>query len=334
MDDESTCNDPCAAAPTELMTQGCLRSSRCNVPARALHDPARPHRLPSRALATFGCVLALLVVGACAKEGPYQGNGMHDGGMQGGGMQGGGMHGGGMQDGGMHGGGMQGGGMHGGGMQDGGGMQGGGMQDGGMHGAGMMGDAMMGSSAMMMRHLGAADANYDARFIAMMIPHHEGAVMMAKDALTNASRPELKALAQSIIDSQQQEVATMKQWQSSWAGGATPGMGGDGMAMDHDMKGKTGEMGAMGMKGKMGEMGEMRAMNARMTASLGPKDAGYEDRFITMMIPHHQGAIDMAKDALEKATHPELKQFARAIIVAQEKEIALMTDWRKQWYGR
>lgn len=179
-----------------------------------------------------------------------------------------------------------------------------------MMGAGMMHD-MTKMSAMMVQHLGSADAMYDARFIMMMIPHHEGAVTMSQDALINASRPELKELAQSIITSQQAEIATMKQWQSQWSGGTMPAMG-KGMMSD--------------------EM--MTKMHAQMTAGLLPKDAGYEGRFIDMMIPHHQGAIDMAKDAIAKANHPELKDFARNIIAAQEREIKLMTELRKQWYGR
>ncbi len=57
-------------------------------------------------------------------------------------------------------------------------------------------------------------------------------------------------------------------------------------------------------------------------------------RFITMMIPHHQGAVAMAKDALNKAQHPEMKAFAQKIIEDQDKEIRQMTEWRTRWYGR
>src|SRR3990167_6111908 len=70
-----------------------------------------------------------------------------------------------------------------------------------------------------------------------------------------------------------------------------------------------------------------------MSKGLGPKDAQYDERFIDMMIPHHEGAIMMSKDALKNANKPELKQLAQNIIDAQEKEIALMKQWRKEWYG-
>ena len=49
--------------------------------------------------------------------------------------------------------------------------------------------------------------------------------------------------------------------------------------------------------------------------------------FRTKMIPHHQGAIDMAKVALQYATNAETKAMAEAIIAAQEKEIAEMKSW-------
>jgi uncharacterized protein (DUF305 family) len=51
-------------------------------------------------------------------------------------------------------------------------------------------------------------------FIDMMVPHHEGAVQMSKDALTRAEHQEVKTLAQQIIDAQQKEIDQMKQWKS------------------------------------------------------------------------------------------------------------------------
>ena len=47
----------------------------------------------------------------------------------------------------------------------------------------------------------------------------------------------------------------------------------------------------------------------------------FDQRFITAMIAHHQGAIAMAKEAQTRAEHPEIKQLASAIIQAQETEV-------------
>ncbi|WP_315791217.1 DUF305 domain-containing protein [Fischerella sp. JS2] len=71
-------------------------------------------------------------------------------------------------------------------------------------------------SMTMFEDLGSADAEFDLRFMNAMIAHHEGAVTMAQDALSKSKRPEIKKLAQGIIDSQQAEINQMKQWRQAW----------------------------------------------------------------------------------------------------------------------
>ena len=57
----------------------------------------------------------------------------------------------------------------------------------------------------------------------------------------------------------------------------------------------------------------------------------FDAAFITAMIDHHQGAIDMAELAESRAEHDEIKQLSQAIIRAQEGEIAQMHDWQREW---
>lgn len=82
----------------------------------------------------------------------------------------------------------------------------------------MMKDHMKKMDPMMMQALGPKDKNYDLRFMDVMIMHHEGGIKMAKDALKNAIHPELKDMAQKIIDSQQKEIDQMQQWKKDWYG--------------------------------------------------------------------------------------------------------------------
>lgn len=56
--------------------------------------------------------------------------------------------------------------------------------------------------------------------------------------------------------------------------------------------------------------------------------------FIEQMIPHHDGAMAMAQLAITKATHPEIKTLAGAIIEAQNKEIVDMRSWYETWFGK
>ena len=65
-----------------------------------------------------------------------------------------------------------------------------------------------------------------------------------------------------------------------------------------------------------------------MMTNMRVKPTGDPDKdFVRMMIPHHQGAIDMAKVELKYGADPELKQLATDIVAAQEKEIVQMKAW-------
>jgi uncharacterized protein (DUF305 family) len=158
---------------------------------------------------------------------------------------------------------------------------------------------------------GAAQQPYDLQFIDTMIVHHEGAITMSQMVLSKSQRPELTDFAQKIIDDQSTEIAQLKQWRDEWYAGKPS-------AVNMDMPGMTNE----GMKMMTGE--HMKKMDEMKPAHL-------DSHFLDMMSSHHEGAIDMAKQALTKAEHPEIKDLAKRIISAQSAEIKQMDAWAKAW---
>lgn len=165
--------------------------------------------------------------------------------------------------------------------------------------------------------LGPADADYDLRFIDAMIPHHEGAIAMAKEVLEKSKRPELQKLAKDIMAAQAQEIAQMKAWRKQWY----PKASNEPMMWHASAK----HMMAMTPDYKQSMM---------MSLDLGAADAEFDRRFIEAMIPHHEGAVVMAKDLLQKSKRPELQTLGKEIIAAQQAEIQQMQAWKKSWYSK
>ena len=74
-----------------------------------------------------------------------------------------------------------------------------------------------------------------------------------------------------------------------------------------------------------------KAANDKMHKEMGVAFSGDPDiDFVRGMIPHHQGAVDMAKVVLAHGKDPELRKLAESVITEQEKEIAFMREWLKK----
>ncbi|THV16672.1 CopM family metallochaperone [Rhizobium rhizophilum] len=83
--------------------------------------------------------------------------------------------------------------------------------------------------------------------------------------------------------------------------------------------------------GAMGDSPSSKAFaeaNAKMHKDMAVPLTGNADvDFVQGMIPHHQGAIDMAEIVLEHGKDPEIRKLAEEVIAAQEGEIAMMKEW-------
>lgn len=73
--------------------------------------------------------------------------------------------------------------------------------------------------------------------------------------------------------------------------------------------------------------------NMSMTKMSHDMQVSSEKDFITMMIPHHQEAVDSSQSILDKVENPELKTFLEGVISQQSQEIQQLKTWYKDWYG-
>jgi uncharacterized protein (DUF305 family) len=81
--------------------------------------------------------------------------------------------------------------------------------------------------------------------------------------------------------------------------------------------------------GDMSMASMMDVMNAELK---GKKGDEFDKSFLSEMIVHHQGAVEMAELAIVNAKHQEIKDLAAGIIKAQENEISQMKAWQIGWY--
>ena len=138
----------------------------------------------------------------------------------------------------------------------------------------------------------------DEEFIKGMIPHHQEAVDTSLLITQNTRNAELKKFTQAVIDGQSAEITQMKAWHQSWFN-----------------KPYVADNSYMAM---MGDVSQYKS---------GTDEA--DTLYIKGMIAHHEGAVQMAKQALGFTQRAEIKAMADAIIKTQTEEIALLKSWLK-----
>jgi uncharacterized protein (DUF305 family) len=179
-------------------------------------------------------------------------------------------------------------------------------------GHGQMDHGQMGHGSMdmgsggMARQMVMEDGKYsDKAFIDAMVPHHQGAVEMARAALENAEHEEIKQLSRNIISTQRDEIEELKAIKEQEFGTSEVPM---------DMSAQ-----------------DMQIMGMTDPDALANREP-FDKAFIDAMIPHHQSAIEMAQVAYRQSNNPEIKTLAEGIVEAQTQEITQMKGWRQQWY--
>ncbi len=174
------------------------------------------------------------------------------------------------------------------------------------------------SAGLTMRVLTQADEHNqaDVTFAQRMIPHHRQAIVMAQVARSHDSSPEVKALAERIQKAQAPEIRTMTGWLKAWGEPVPRGMG-----SVEDMPGMgQGDDDATSMPGMMHKT-QMMDLDLDLDRASG---RAFDTMFLTMMIEHHEGAIDMAKSELRHGSCGPTKDLATDIIRSQTAEIAQM----------
>lgn len=151
----------------------------------------------------------------------------------------------------------------------------------------------------------------DVTFAQGMIPHHQQAVEMAQMAEDRAESAELKQLASEIEAAQAPEIEQLTTWLEEW-GAEVP----SGSMDDGDMGGGMGDDSPSGMSGMM---------SAEDMSMLGDANGGdFDQMFLTMMIEHHEGAVEMAETEVADGENFDAIAMAEQIISTQEAEIEQM----------
>jgi len=153
---------------------------------------------------------------------------------------------------------------------------------------------------------GSSSAGYnvaDTMFAQMMIPHHEQAIDIADMALDPATEagPDVIALAAAIAVTQDSEIAEMTALLEGW---------GQPTAMDEDVD-------HSGMMSGMLTVEELDALAAL-------RGTDFDQAWLEAMIAHHEDAVAMAEDVLADGEHPEVRDLAGRIALAQVDEIDQM----------
>lgn len=156
---------------------------------------------------------------------------------------------------------------------------------------------------------------YDVEFADHMIPHHLLALDMVKIANLNAVSGELSQFNSAIYGGQDVEVELLRTWLRLWGRPPAPG--------DHPLEPHL-EIVIHDYPITHGAMGMMSV--SRMETLRDTKGPAFDQLYLQMMIEHHEGAVAMAQEELDKGVFEPAKALARNIVKVQREQIAQMRE--------
>jgi uncharacterized protein (DUF305 family) len=177
---------------------------------------------------------------------------------------------------------------------------------------------------------------FDRAFLEGMLLHHAIAVVMTRPVARRGEHTELRAMARAIIDVHLREITQRRGWLREWYGVDVPdpladertsfireAAAHDGLLVLKTSAAADAPSGAPELPmGRMSTLADLwRLPESRLDAV-----------YMSLMIPHHLGAIEMTKLAPERANRAQVKEFALAVERLQSRVVVQMQRWLAEWY--
>lgn len=144
--------------------------------------------------------------------------------------------------------------------------------------------------------LGQAGRNFDLRYINAMIAHHRGAMLLAEQLAKNTERPEMKTLADAILNDEPKAIAELYAWKKEW-------------------------------------YRDTKIVRDPIVANLGSYDEKFDLRFLNALIAHHEEGVVMTKETRLKSSRTEILNNADAVEAFLAGGIETLKDLRSSWYN-
>lgn len=145
-------------------------------------------------------------------------------------------------------------------------------------------------------NLGQADRTFDLRYINAMISHHRGAMLLAEQLSKNTTRPEMKELAQNILNDEPAAIDELYDWKKEW-------------------------------------YKDTRNVRDPIVANLGPADEKFDLRFLNAIIAHHKEGIMMTEETRRKSSRVEILDNADAVEAFLANGLEALKGLRNDWYN-